>query len=65
MYQYEITHVTLHIEQIMSPDRIEGSSTISNHVDGSRNYLDSLLELMNEVGILESATTISMLNLYI
>ena len=27
---------------------LEGSATIPNHVDGSRNHLDSLLELENK-----------------
>ena len=32
----------------------QGSATIPNHVDGSRNHLDSLLESGNQVEILES-----------
>ena len=37
----------------------EGSATIPNHVDGSRNHLDSLLELGNQVEIFESGIIIS------
>ena len=37
---------------------VEGSATIPNHVDGSRNHLDSLLESMNQVEIRESRVTI-------
>ena len=37
----------------------EGSETIPNHVDGSRNQLDSLLELGNQVEIFESGIIIS------
>ena len=38
--------------------RDEGSATIPNHVDGSRNHLDSLLESGNQVEILESGVGI-------
>ena len=37
----------------------EGSATIANHIDGSRNHLDSLLESGNQVEILESGVGIS------
>ena len=42
---------------------IEGSATVSNHVDGSRNHLDSLLESMNQIEILESGITIPTITL--
>ena len=38
---------------------VEGSATIPNHVDGSRNRLESLLESGNQVQILESQIIIS------
>ena len=37
----------------------EGSATIANHIDGSKNNLDSLLESGNQVEILESGVGIS------
>ena len=42
----------------------EGSATIPNHVDGSRNHLESMVESLlesgNQVEILESRIIISM-----
>ena len=38
---------------------IDGSASIPNRIDGSRNHLDSLLEPENQVEILESEITIS------
>ena len=38
----------------------EGSATIPNHVNGSRNHLQSMLESGNQVEILESRIIISM-----
>ena len=56
MYQYEITHVTLYIEQIMSPIELRDPQLFRI------TSLDSLLELVNQVVILKSAITIYMLN---
>ena len=39
--------------------RTEGSATIPNHVDDSRNHLESLLESENQMEILESRIIIS------
>ena len=36
----------------------KGSATIPDHVNGSRNHLDSLLESTNQVEICESGITI-------
>ena len=38
---------------------MQGSTTILNHVDGSRNHLNLLLELRDQVEILESGIMIS------
>ena len=37
---------------------VDGSVTIPNHVNGSRNYLDSLLESGNQLEIFESGIII-------